>query len=37
MGFNNAPETRFADIKAVLRTARERVAARLVHQKGAEP
>ena len=29
MGFNNLPETRFADIKRVLRLARERVAARL--------
>ncbi len=29
MGFNNLPETRFADIKQVLRLARERVAARL--------
>ena len=29
MGFNNLPETRFEDIKRVLRLARERVAARL--------
>jgi hypothetical protein len=29
MGFNNLPETRFADVKRVLRVARERVAARL--------
>jgi hypothetical protein len=29
MGFNNLPETRFEDIKQVLRVARERVAARL--------
>jgi hypothetical protein len=29
MGFNNLPETRFADIKRVLRLARERVKARL--------
>jgi hypothetical protein len=29
MGFNNLPETGFADVKLVLRTARERVAARL--------
>jgi hypothetical protein len=29
MGFNNLPETRFGDIKRVLRLARERVAARL--------
>lgn len=33
MGFNNLPETRFEDIKRVLRLARERVAAR---QKQAE-
>ena len=33
MGFNNLPETRFEDIKRVLRLARERVAAR---QKEAE-
>ena len=33
MGFNNLPETRFEDIKRVLRVARERVAAR---QKQAE-
>ena len=29
MGFNNLPETRFEDIKRVLRVAKERVAARL--------
>ena len=29
MGFNNLPETRFEDIKHVLRVAKERVAARL--------
>ena len=29
MGFNNLPETRFADVKQVLRTATQRVAARL--------
>ena len=29
MGFNNLPETRFEDVKAVLRIARERVRARL--------
>ena len=29
MGFNNLPETRFEDVKRVLRRARERVAARL--------
>lgn len=29
MGFNNLPETRFADIKRVLRIARERVTARV--------
>ena len=28
MGFNNLPETRFQDIKRVLRIARERVTAR---------
>lgn len=33
MGFNNLPETRFEDVKSVLRLARERVAAR---QKQAE-
>ncbi len=32
MGFNNLPETRFADVKDVLRIARERVAARLKQQ-----
>lgn len=31
MGFNNLPETRFEDIKRVLRLARERVAARQKH------
>lgn len=31
MGFNNLPDTRFEDIKRVLRLARERVAARLNH------
>jgi hypothetical protein len=29
MGFNNLPETRFEDIKRVLRVARERVQRRL--------
>ena len=28
MGFNNLPETRFEDIKRVLRVAKERVTAR---------
>jgi len=32
MGFNNLPETRFEDIKRVLRVARERVAARQKRQ-----
>ena len=32
MGFNNLPETRFQDIKRVLRVARERVQARLEEQ-----
>ena len=32
MDFNNLPETRFEDVKSVLRTARERVAARLKAQ-----
>lgn len=33
MGFNNLPETRFEDVKRVLRVARERVAARLEAQR----
>ena len=32
MGFNPLPETRFADVKAVLRIAKERVAGRLKQQ-----
>jgi hypothetical protein len=35
MGFNNLPETRFEDIKRVLRLARERVRARL-EKKGVK-
>jgi hypothetical protein len=34
MGFNNLPETRFEDIKRVLRVARERVQARLNETAG---
>lgn len=37
MGFNNLPETRFEDIKSVLRLARERVRARLEEGEGRRP
>ena len=33
MGFNNLPETRFADVKRAIRTATQRVAARLNQQQ----
>jgi hypothetical protein len=37
MGFNNSPETRFEDIKHVLRLARERVRTRLEESEGRRP
>jgi hypothetical protein len=37
MGFNNLPETRFEDIKHVLRLARERVRSRLEEREGRRP
>lgn len=37
MGFNNLPETRFEDIKRVLRLSRERVLARLEEGEGCRP
>jgi hypothetical protein len=37
MGFNNLPETRFEDIRRVMRIARERVRARLEAGKGRRP
>lgn len=37
MGFNNLPETRFEDIKHVLRLARERVRTRLEESEGRRP
>jgi hypothetical protein len=37
MGFNNLPETRFEDVKYVLRTARERVRKRLEESGSGKP
>ena len=37
MGFNNLPETRFEDIKQVLRVTRERIQKRLNESEARRP